>query len=212
MRSGVTTSNRLVQNQLNTEIEAIEQAFGADCLSYVGPILFGIDDSIRDVIEELAAESKKRDKLLVILETTGGYAETARRISDTLRQHYKVIDYLIPSYAMSAGTILAMSGDAIHMDYYSVLGPIDPQIQGPDGHLIPALGYLVRYEDLLKKANLGKISTAEMQILLNFDQGQLYSFEQARDLSLSLLEEWLVEFKFKDWTETQLGRSQFRLI
>jgi membrane-bound ClpP family serine protease len=185
------------------EIEKIEKEFDADCLTYVGPIVSGIDDSIRDIIEDLAKQEGKRNKLLFILETPGGYAETTRRISDTLRQHYNVVDFLIPSYAMSAGTILAMSGDAIHMDYYSVLGPIDPQIPQPGGNFIPALGYLVRYEDLLKKANNGGISTAEMKILLSFDQGELYSYEQARDLSRSLLEEWLVKYKFKDWTVTE---------
>ena len=114
-----------------------------------------------------------------------------------------VVDFLIPSHAMSAGTILAMSGDAIHMDYYSVLGPIDPQVENQEGRLIPALGYLIRYEDLLEKANSGNITAAELNILLNFDQGDLYRFTQARDLSISLLEEWLVKYKFKDWTTTE---------
>ncbi len=207
MSRNIVTSNRLVQFALVSQIENLEKTFDADCLSYVGPILFGIDDAIRDAVEALVKDSGKKDarkeRLLFILETTGGYAETARRISDTLRQHYKIVDFLIPSYAMSAGTILAMSGDAIHMDYYSVLGPIDPQVPGPDGSLIPALGYLIRYEELLAKANSGNASTVEMEIILNFNQGQLYAYEQARDLSLSLLEEWLVKYKFKDWKITE---------
>ena len=89
------------------------------------------------------------------------------------------------------------------MDYYSVLGPIDPQIVDRDGNLMPALGYLVRYEVLLKKAEAGEASNAEMEILLDFDQGKLYSYQQARDLSRTLLEEWLVKYKFKDWTVTE---------
>jgi hypothetical protein len=104
---------------------------------------------------------------------------------------------------MSAGTILAMSGDAIHMDYSSALGPIDPQVPDADGTLVPALGYLIQYEKLLRKANRGKVSTAEMQLLLSFDQTRLYAYEQARDLSRTLLEEWLVKYKFKDWKETE---------
>jgi hypothetical protein len=199
------------------EIEKIEKLLDADCLCYVGPILSGIDDAIRDAIEDLGKSrdsalqnesGQKRPKLIFVLETNGGYAETARRISDTLRAHYDVVEFLIPSYAMSAGTILAMSGDAIHMDYYSVLGPIDPQVPAANGgNLIPALGYLLRYEELLSKANSGNLSTAEMQILLSFDQGQLYFYEQARDLSVSLLEEWLVKYKFKDWKVTE-GRKK----
>jgi hypothetical protein len=88
------------------------------------------------------------------------------------------------------------------MDYYSVLGPIDPQVENQDGRLIPALGYLIRYEELVDKANTGQLSAAELNILLSFDQGDLYRYTQARDLSISLLEEWLIKYKFKDWNRT----------
>ncbi|MBP2309419.1 serine dehydrogenasease [Azospirillum melinis] len=199
-----TGTKQVIEEQLSERIQKIEDLMDADCLAYVGPIAFGVDDAIRDAVEEI--ENKKK-KLVFILETSGGFAETTRRIADTVRHHYTTVDFLIPSYAMSAGTILAMAGDAIHMDYYSVLGPIDPQIEGPDGALIPALGYLIRYEDLLAKANDGKITSPEMDILLSFDQGQLYSYEQARDLSRSLLEEWLVKYKFKDWVETETQKT-----
>ena len=146
-------------------------------------------------------------KLLFILETEGGYVEVSRRISDVLRHHYGKVDFLVPSHAMSAGTILAMSGDSIWMDYYSVLGPIDPQIPSQDQQrLIPAMGYLIRYNDLLNKANAGNAGAAELQILLSFDQGELYSFEQARDLSVSLLEEWLAKYKFKNWKVTETAK------
>ncbi|WP_414521440.1 SDH family Clp fold serine proteinase, partial [Umezakia ovalisporum] len=70
-------------------------------------------------------ENKKRH-LLVILETEGGSIETTERIADVFRHHYPLgeVSFLIPNFAMSAGTILVMSGDRILMDYYSVLGPI----------------------------------------------------------------------------------------
>jgi hypothetical protein len=204
-------ANDVVQRQLTFFLGQIEKHMGADCLCYYGPMLFGTDDRIRDAIENLAAAPGKKRKLIFILETDGGYAEVVRRISDSLRRHYRVVDYLIPNHAMSAGTILALSGDAIHMDYHSVLGPIDPQVENQDGKLIPALGYLIRYEDLLEKANSGKISTAEMAVLLDFDQGNLYSYEQARDLSVALLEEWLVKYKFKDWKKTATNRKKVNL-
>ncbi len=65
------------------------------------------------------------------------------------------------------------------------------------------MGYLIKYEELLKKANAGEAEAAEIQILLGFDQGELYSYEQARALSVSLLEEWLVKYKFKNWKITE---------
>ena len=201
----VEGANELLERQLGDFLKSIETVMDGDCLSYSGPIAFGADDAIRDAIEKLKSNSKKRNKkLVIILETQGGFAEVARRISDTIRYHYSVVDFLIPSHAMSAGTILAMSGDAIYMDYYSVLGPIDPQVPSQDGtKLIPAMGYLIKYEELLSKANSGQAGAAELEILLNFDQGELYSYEQARELSVSLLEEWLVKYKFKNWKSTE---------
>ena len=199
-------ANPLIEARLTETLLNIERELGADCLFYKGAIAFGADDRIRDAVEDF---TKRRRKLVFILETPGGFAEDARRISDALRHHYREVDFLIPSHAMSAGTILALSGNAILMDYYSVLGPIDPQVPSQDGRQpLPALGYLLRYEDLLAKANRGEAGAAELQILLSFDQGELYAYGQARDLSVALLEEWLAKYKFKNWTVTKTRKVQ----
>ena len=178
----------------------------ADGLFYRGEIAFGADDRIRDAVEQFG---DRRNKLVFILETSGGFAEDARRISDTLRYHYDEVSFLIPSHAMSAGTILALSGNEIWMDYYSVLGPIDPQVPSKDGRqLVPALGYLERYGELIEKADRGEASAAELQILLSFDQGELYAYRQSRDLSVSLLGEWLAKYKFKNWKKTETTKKK----
>lgn len=207
MPANVVEANQLVERRLEELLTEVEDICQADCLTYVGAIILGIDDAIRNAIEALDPRSRKRNKLLFILETAGGYAETAARIADALRHHYKAVEFLVPGYAMSAGTILVMSGDAIHMDYHSILGPIDPQVEADDGHMVPALGYLIRYEQLLGKAKRGRLTTAEMNVLLSFDQGRLYWYEQARDLSVSLLQEWLVKFKFKNWNVTETRKK-----
>lgn len=126
-----------------------------------------------------------------------------QRIVDTLRHHYDIVDFIIPNYAFSAGTVFAMSGDAIFMNYYSRLGPIDPQYETPEGKTVPALGYLIQYERLLDKAKDGTITLPEVQLMIEgFDQAELYKYEQARELSISLLKEWLVKYKFKNWKKT----------
>lgn len=90
------------------------------------------------------------------------------------------------------------------MNYYSRLGPIDPQLERPDGRVVPAVGYLIQYERLLKKAQNGSITLPEVQLMIEgFDQAELYKYEQARELSISLLKEWLVKYKFKNWTKTK---------
>jgi ClpP class serine protease len=52
---------------------------------------------------------------------------------------------------MSAGTVLVMCGDNIYMDYFSVLGPIDPQVKrrSKGNVYVPALGYLEKYNELV---------------------------------------------------------------
>jgi len=205
----VNDANEFIEQQLDGRIREIENDFGADAISLNGPILFGVDDLVRKAIEKKFHEDPPRTRLAMLLTTGGGVIEVVPRIVDTLRRHYDVVDFIVPSYAFSAGTVLVMSGDAIHMDSYSRLGPIDPQIVRGDGSQVPALGYLERYNKLLKKANSGRASTAEIQLLISaFDQGELYQYEHARELSITLLKEWLVKYKFKDWKITRTRKRR----
>ncbi len=196
-----------IEEQLNERLCALEECFHSDVIAVAGPIHYGMDDLIRDAVEDRFGNRKARKpKFTVVLETTGGYIEVAQRIVETFRRHYRQVEFVVPNYAMSAGTVLVLSGDAIHMDYYSVLGPIDPQVQRQGG-MVPALGYLEQYKRLVEKSSNGDLSTAELAFLVQrFDPAELYSYEQARDLSITLLKEWLVKYKFKDWKQTRTRR------
>jgi hypothetical protein len=160
--------------------------------------LYGLDRVIKDATESF---SSRRKRAAIILNTHGGIAEIVERMVMTIRHHYEEVYFLIPDRAMSAGTIFAMSGDKIYMSYFSVLGPIDPQIE-KDGKLVPALSYLSQYKRLSKKADDGTLNTVEYALLNKLDIGELHQFEQARELSIDLLEGWLSKFKFKDWNRT----------
>ena len=92
---------------------------------------------------------------------------------------------------MSAGTVLAMSGDEILMDYHSCLGPIDPQLERDD-HLVPALSYLAQYEHLIEKSMNGALSTAEL-VLLNKPVTKKMKEERASKIAHQLSDQkrWL---------------------
>jgi ClpP class serine protease len=64
----------------------------------------------------------------LILETPGGSGEVAEDIVRLLHGKYEEVAVIIPGYAKSAGTIIAMAGDEILMEPASALGPIDAQI------------------------------------------------------------------------------------
>ena len=199
-----------ILQQLDAQLVELELEYRADILVMNGDILLGADDVVRDVIESNRSSVGRtpQDRLAVMLTTSGGYIEVVQRIVETIRKHYKAVDFIIPNYAYSAGTVLALSGDDIHMDYYSRLGPIDPQVQIPGKAMVPALGYLHQYNRLVKKAEDKKISMAEIQLMISgFDQALLYKYEQARELSVSLLTEWIASYKLKNWTITETTKS-----
>jgi hypothetical protein len=196
-----THANAIIEEQLDGFLRKLEEKLISDVLVYMGPMFYGADDGIRDAIERLDVH---KPKLTVILETGGGYMQPVQRIADTLHKHYDFVQFLVPNHAMSAGTVLAMCGNAILMDYYSVLGPIDPQVERPSGDNVPCHGYLVQYERLIEKSRKGKITTAELQYLIEkFDPAELYSYEQEMNLSVTLLKEWLVKYKFEHWSITK---------
>jgi hypothetical protein len=203
-----TDANILVASQLNDYIKIFEEKLDAHVLTFSGSIYQNADLFIRDAIEERKKKKPKKNKLVFFLETSGGYIEVVQRIVHVLRMHYQRVEFYVPNAAMSAGTVLVMSGDEIHMDYYSILGPIDPQLPKSGGGYIPALGYLRQYEKLMDKANEGNLNTAEMTYLCTkFDPAELYQYEQARGLSVFLLEKWLAKYKFRNWKITKTKRK-----
>lgn len=200
------TANEFIEQQLNERITALEKCFDADALCIVSPIVDPVANLIRAMVEDLRQGNRHPSRLAVMLTTNGGYIETAERIATTLRHHYNHIVFIVPDYAFSAGTVLVMAGDEIYMDYYSRLGPIDPQVRNAKGQFVPALGYLVQWERLIKKATKGKLTTEEAALMAEFDLAELYQYEQARELSIALLEQWLAEYKFKNWIKTETRR------
>lgn len=184
---------------LNDRLAALEEFLNADVLVYFGDLGPLPPNMFTKLIEELKNDNVKHDKLYVILTTRGGSAETVERYVNILRYHYIDINFIVPDYAYSAGTIFCMSGDSIYMDYSSVLGPIDPQVLNKDKKFVAALGYLDKVNEFISKAAAGKLTNAELIWLKEIDLGELRSFEQARDLTIDLLKKWLVIYKFKNW-------------
>jgi ClpP class serine protease len=197
---GYHNANEIIEEQIRSRLQTLEEVLSADVITYIGPITDLHHAFLKSIIDSL---TPKREKLAVVLETEGGFIESAERIANIFRHNYETVEFLVPTFAMSAGTVLVMSGDAIYMDYGSTLGPIDPQVKPIGKNFVPALGYLEQYDRLVKKSAAGEITPAEMAYMLqNFDPAELYQYEQARDLSIALLKEWLAKYKFENWTVT----------
>ena len=191
------------KRRLDRFLETISQLTDAEAVALVGPIIRGLDGVLRNALESIPDRDKHRS-IAVILDTPGGIVEVVQRMVTVTRVNYDDVTVIVPDRAMSAGTIFALSADRIMMDYFSCLGPIDPQIERGDD-LVPGLAYLNQFERLNEKSKNGALTTAEYALLNKLDLAELYRFEQARELSIELIIEWLSQYKFKDWevTETQ---------
>jgi ClpP class serine protease len=64
----------------------------------------------------------------LIVHTPGGLVLAAEQIAHAFCRHHGKVTVMVPHYAMSGGTLLAMAADEIIMDENAVLGPIDPQL------------------------------------------------------------------------------------
>jgi len=191
-----------IKDILLDRLTALESHFDADVIFYYGVIHPTYQKLFRDFIEKIKdgeGEGETKSRLVMVLNTNGGSVETVEKMVEVIRFHYDEVYFIVPDYAMSAGTVLCMAGNKIFMDYSSSLGPIDPQVfNGKEW--VPALGYLDQVERLLERANNGTISPAEVVILQSQDLATLSRYEQAKNLTITLLKRWLVQYKFSEWT------------
>ena len=81
--------------------------------------------------EELLRAIKMTDNKIpidIILHTPGGLVLASEQIANALSKRKGKVTVFVPHYAMSGGTMIALSADEVVMDENAVLGPVDPQV------------------------------------------------------------------------------------
>lgn len=89
-------------------------------------------DDLSEIIEGL--ESKDVD---LIIQTPGGYVDAVEKIISVLDSRLDSYRVLVPSWAKSGGTVIAMASNEILLGVNSELGPIDPQMFLPNIGQVP---------------------------------------------------------------------------
>src|SRR2546425_12787759 len=96
-----------------------------------------IDDS--EAILRAIRLTQPEQPLDLILHTPGGLVLAAEQIAKALVEHKGKVTVFVPHYAMSGGTLIALTADEIVMDPNAVLGPVDPQIGGVAAGPLPQI-------------------------------------------------------------------------
>jgi ClpP class serine protease len=92
------------------------------------PLMRHIDIDDAESVLQAIRETPPGRPIEIILHTPGGLVLAARQIAAALADHDGRITAVVPHYAMSGGTMVALAADEILVDAHAALGPIDPQV------------------------------------------------------------------------------------
>lgn len=135
--------------------------------------------------------------IAIVVHTPGGLVLAAAQIALALRDHKAKTIAIIPHYAMSGGTLIALAADEVWMDQNAVLGPVDPQLSDPRHGAIPAASLLkvvrdkgrdkVRDEYLIL-ADVAEKAVKQMEELVYTLTKDKFGEEKARELAKIMVE------------------------
>jgi ClpP class serine protease len=153
------------------------------------PIYRYIDIEDSEAIIRAIRTTPPNVPIMMILHTPGGLVLAASQIARALKAHPAKKVVVVPHYAMSGGTLIALAADEIIMDPNAVLGPLDPQLGGPGGMYLPA-------PSILRAVELKGRDKVDDQTLILADMAEK-ALTQVKELVTELIRDKVGEEKAK---------------
>lgn len=163
-------------------------------------------DDAAGIVELLYNVVGERNNIDFLLHTVGGEIDAAEKIVSMIRARVGQgqLRVIIPDFAKSAGTLVALAADRIVMSDSSELGPIDPQCLRSDGdgnmRWISVMNYLTAYKELCDKLKADPSDVAAKIMLSKLDPTIIVAFEaactRARTLAEKHLNRWMQKPNF----------------
>jgi ATP-dependent protease ClpP protease subunit len=212
--------NLNITNEITRSLQEIESTRGHPVICYIANTVspnLKVDNSvnsedelpINELIASVPMDSEAVDMIVV---TPGGSAQEVDKIVNALRSRFHNVSFILPAEAMSAGSILIMSGDEIIMNATSYFGPIDPQVIGRNGSYVPAQSILEVIEVIQKRGqeliNKGQSPLwTDLQILNHMDPREIGAALAGSNYSIDLVQRYLNDYKFRKWTKHNNGTT-----
>ena len=100
-----------------------------ETMSFLGfPLVRYIDINDSEEILRAIHMTDPRVAVDLVLHTPGGLVLASLQIARAIHKHKGKVTAVVPHYAMSGGTLIALAADEIVMSEYAVVGPVDPQV------------------------------------------------------------------------------------
>lgn len=109
---------------LDNAVEAATE-LAADILLVNAPMNDALVGLIREALDD---RPSKRSKIVVILITAGGLADSAYRASAYIQSCYEDVSFCVPGWCKSAGTLMAIGGNDLIFSCTGEMGPLDVQV------------------------------------------------------------------------------------
>jgi ClpP class serine protease len=132
---------RLAEIAKKRNVRVITLIHRQETFSFLGfPLARYIDiDDAESILRAIKSTPGDRP-IEIVLHTPGGLVLAATQIASALADHPAEVTAVVPHYAMSGGTLIALGCDRIVMDEHAALGPVDPQLgQYPAASVLAAL-------------------------------------------------------------------------
>jgi hypothetical protein len=173
----------------------------------VGPGGGGIDLADAAPLGSMLDAIGTCDNLDLMINSPGGSGESAEKIIEMCRNHCsREFRVIVPNYAKSAATMIALGADVILMGYLSELGPIDPQYAISVGNveqIVSGQSFLGAYEKLqqqVKDAEAAGESVLGYLTLLQastMEPAFIQHCERGVDFARDVAEKFLPKYQLK---------------
>jgi ClpP class serine protease len=149
------------------------------------PLVRHIDIDDAESVLQAIRETPPGRAIEIILHTPGGLVLAARQIAAALADHGGNVTAVVPHYAMSGGTLIALAADEIVVDAHAALGPVDPQInQFPASSLIAVAERPGQHSDeTLLLADVARKASHQVQVFAAGLLEQHMTPAQAREVA-----------------------------
>jgi hypothetical protein len=158
-------------------------------------------------IQDILRESDKK-QIDFYIETPGGSGEAAEEIAEFLHKKFDEVNFVIAGEAKSAGTILVLSGDNIHMCETGSLGPIDAQVK-IGRSVVSAHDYKAWIDEKRNEASENnKLNPFDAIMVAQISPGEIRGVVNSLEFAKDLVKGWLEKYKFKNWKKTQTSHKE----
>jgi len=154
------------------QIRQIEAATGRTLLCYVSRVQPIVDRDIEQ-LRRLLKKIEPQAPITLLLNSPGGEIgaaeKMARLLLETRSDSPGAFEVVVPDYAKSVATLVALGADRIVMSVLSELGQIDPHIRLPNGSRVSVFTYLRAYDGAARRSREHPMVPVFADALAKFD-------------------------------------------